>query len=164
MKKISLLILMIVFSSIVLGQSFSKKTFKDKEYVISDTIRIKNGHDELVSVSFVGIFTQKVWNDYVDSQKAIQDSLNIKYSVNYTVTDSTVFTMINEIISSKAQYQLKNHISFVPLKSQFFFWYEREDKFVCDYKMMGRNVYGNLTEVSVPIEFNIVGSKLIFHK
>ena len=160
MKKISLLLLMIVFSSIVLSQSFSKKPFKDNEYIISDTIRIKSGHDELVSVSFVGIFTQKVSNDYVDSQKSIQDSLNI----NDIVTDSTVFTMINEIISSKAQYQLKNHISFVPLKAQFFFWYEREDKFVCDYKMMGRNGYGNLTEVSVPIEFNIVGSKLIFHK
>jgi hypothetical protein len=153
MKKILSTIL--ILTSLVSNAQFKKTTTSDK-YIIIDSVKIKNGHNEYNTITVKGMFPQKIWDDYVIKQKTLQDSLNTKYSKNYITTDSSVFTFLIQILSIKASGSgLKYPDSFIPLNEQFFSWYEKENSFMCNYKMMARNGYGNLTETSALVMYKI---------
>jgi len=146
--KILITLSLILFTTLSFGQNFKKFIINNNKYSISDSINIKDGHGEIVKVFFQGVFPKLIWDNYVQDRKYKQDSLNKAYSVNYVTTDSTVFSFLAQMLALKASFVLKNKESFVPFKSQFFLWYERESKFMTDFKMMGRNGYGNLVETS----------------
>lgn len=132
--------------------SFSQTAFTKKEssdgtrYLFDAILSVENGHGEPTNVTVSASIDKEVWVNFVTKEKASQDSLNKVYNKNYVVNDSTVFTFIFEMLSIKARGVLKNSASFVPLNKQFFTWYDKEKAFMSNYKMMGRNGYGNLIE------------------
>jgi hypothetical protein len=99
------------------------------EYYFDNVVKVKNGHDEDVDVKVTGSVPVKAWSKYVNH-----------------LSDEIAFVTLVHHLSLEAQYQLKNPLSFEPMKTQFFMWYEKDSCFVCIYKYMGRNGYGNMIE------------------
>ncbi len=118
-----------------------KKTIMsgDSLYSISGTVMIKNGHDEKVKVLFTAAVSKDKWNELTSTKK---------YS------DYEAFDLVASILALDAKYKLKNVESFVPLPSQFFTWSSDNNTFICNFKMMGRNGYGNLSETTALVEYN----------
>ena len=118
-----------------------KKTFLtgDSIYNITGSVMIKNGHDEKVKVLFKGSVSKDKWNELTTVKK---------YS------DYEAFDLVTSILSLNAQYKLKNKESFSPLPSQFFMWSSDNNAFICNFKMMGRNGYGNLIETTALVDYN----------
>ena len=130
MKKI--LFIALLFSSSV---AFSQlpKTIKDSLYIFTDIpVNIENGHGDKVKVLFSGKVDKNIWTGLVQKNNN---------------SEKVAFDYIAWILSLRAQSSLKNELSFEPLKKQLFF--NDHENFICDYKMMGRNGYGNLQETSV---------------
>jgi len=94
-------------------------------------VKIENGHGEKIAVLFSGKVDKYIWTDLVKKNNN---------------SEKEAFDYIAWILSLRAQSSLKNELSFEPLKKQFFF--NDRENFICDYKMMGRNGYGNLIEMS----------------
>lgn len=118
---------------------FTKKFSGDSvSYVISDSINIQNGKSEYVKVFFIGSVAKAKWRELLVKNK----------------NEKEFFELIGGMLSLEAQYKLKNKLSFEPFKRQFFFWDEKSKKFICDYKLMGRNGYGNMVETSVLAEYD----------
>jgi hypothetical protein len=119
--------------------AFKKITSVDSLYSLSGDVMIKNGHDEKVKVSFRASVLKDKWNEFTKTKK---------YS------DIDAFELVAAMLSMNAQYTLKNTDSFVPLPSQFFMWSNDNNSFMANFKMMGRNGYGNLTETSTLAFYN----------
>jgi hypothetical protein len=111
-----------------------------------DTINVsgyrmfEDGHGELVKVFFEG------W-------KIPKDKWREMAVKNNKGSDEGWFETLTWIFSYDAQNQLKNRESFVPLRKQFFMWSD-EGSYLCSYKLMGRNGYGNLIELEALVEYN----------
>ncbi len=123
------------------ASTFSKRLSADSlDYFLSDMVAIKNGKEESVKVSFRASIPVEVWKDYVK---------------RYHNKEKDLFLLISSILSLNAQYTLKNTLSFEPIKSQFFM-YDKENKvFMSNFKMMGRNGYGNLVETSEIVRYDL---------
>jgi len=111
----------------------------DSLYSITGSVMIKNGHDEKVKVLFKGSVSKDKWNELTSTKK---------YS------DYEAFDLVTSILALNAQYKLKNTESFNPLPSQFFMWSSDNNVFICNFKMMGRNGYGNLSETTALVDYN----------
>jgi hypothetical protein len=111
----------------------------DSVYNFKGTVMIKNGHGEKVKVFFTGSVDKNKWEE-------------LKKSKNYS--DYDAFNLVASILSVNAQYKLKNTQSFSPLSDQFFMWSNDTNSFISNYKMMGRNGFGNLTESTALVEYN----------
>lgn len=119
---------------------FKKTLIKgDIIYSLIGSVMIKNGHDEKVKVSFIGSVSKDRWNELTTAKK---------------YTDYEAFDLITSILALNAKYKLKNKESFIPLPSQFFMWSSDNNVFICNFKMMGRNGYGNLSETTALVEYN----------
>lgn len=112
---------------------FKKTLSGDSLYSLAGDVMIKNGHDEKVKVSFRASVLKDKWDEFTKTKK---------YS------DIDAFELVAALLALNAQYTLKNTDSFVPLPSQFFMWSSDNNSFMANFKMMGRNGYGNLTETS----------------
>ncbi len=101
-------------------------------------INIESGHGDSINVLFSASIDTAIWNHRV---------------LKYNGQEMKAFASIGRMLSSKAQYSLKNPMSFEPLKKEFFF--TQGKNFVSVYEMMGRNDLGNLLETKavVQIEF-----------
>lgn len=106
---------------------------------LSDTVEITNGKEEKIKVYFTGAVLPKVWDHFLE-----------------TKDEKDFFKLIVSILSIRAQYTLKNTLSFEPFKNEFFMWDDAKKSFTCSYKMMGRNGYGNLLETSSLVEYDPV--------
>jgi hypothetical protein len=125
--------------TITLSSSLNKKIHPSDstKYYISDSVQVTNGKEEKVKVLFEAVVPIKIW----DVKSAMQD-------------EKLYFSEICSSFSIKAQYTLKNSLSFEPFKKQFFMWEDSRSVFICNFKMMGRNGYGNLIEGSSLVEYS----------
>lgn len=114
-----------------------KYSIDDSTYGISDSVTINNGKDEEVRVFFMASVSKTFWDNLIKEKGG---------------TESSYFSLIANFLSIKAQYALKNPLSFEPFRKQFFMTSNNE--FICDYKMMGRNGFGNLGETSAIIRYD----------
>ena len=122
--------------------NFNKKKATDNiSYLFTAKIDIKNGKEEKVKVNFRATISIAAWKDYVK-----------RYTDN---NEKDLFYLITALLSMKAQYTLNNTLSFEPIKNQFFFYDEEKKVFICKYKMMGRNGYGNMVETSEFVEYDV---------
>jgi hypothetical protein len=128
MKKFLLLVVLLASTAAVFSQLSVKKMDSGK-LSISDSVTLKKGDGELTTIFASLSVDPGVWENYRKNQ-----------------SDSTAFREVVFMITLKAQYSLKNTLSFVPMKEQFIMWYEKQKSFMSDYKMYGRNGYGNLVE------------------
>lgn len=116
------------------GGSFSKKVGADKSsYILNGTVEIENGHDDKVMVEFNASVPQKEWDDRTKGK-----------------SEKDYFELIAGLLSLKAQYTLKNTLSFEPMKKQFFMY--TDGYFMSSYKMMGKNGYGNSIETTALVK------------
>ncbi len=118
---------------------FKKKLESDSLYTITGSVMVKNGHDEKMKVVFTASVLKVKWDE-------------IKKNKNYS--DYDVFNLVASMLNSDAKYKLKNKESFVPLPTQFFMWNSDRNSFISNYKMMGRNGFGNLSETTALVEYN----------
>ncbi|MGN6165389.1 MAG: hypothetical protein ACTHOF_12690 [Flavisolibacter sp.] len=123
---------------ITAGKSnFIKKESTDKEsYILSGTVKIETGKGDNVDVFFNGIILKGLWDEFLK-----------RHSSEYEF-----FSLVANMLSLEAKYTLKNNLSFEPMTRQFFMY--QDNSFICDYKMMGRNGYGNLVETSALVKYN----------
>jgi hypothetical protein len=66
--------------------------------------------------------------------------------------ESDYFELLVNFLSIKARYTLTNDLSFEPFKKQIV-TYSNGD-LICNYKMTGRNGFGNMVETSVLVKYN----------
>lgn len=107
-------------------------------YSLSGSVFISNGHDEKVKVYFEGYVPVVNWNEIFKTAS----------SNGYVKAELNLFELITKLISVDAKFKLKNKESFVPLPKQFFIWNDESKSFICNYKMMGRNGFGNSIEIT----------------
>lgn len=117
----------------------------DSIYNFKGSVMIKDGHGEKVKVLFSGSVDKNKWEE-------------LKKAKNYS--DYDAFNLVASILSVNAQYKLKNSQSFSPLSNQFFMWSNDTNSFISNYKMMGRNGFGNLTESTALVEYNPFNDEL----
>jgi hypothetical protein len=79
--------------------------------------------------------------------KRIWDSLIRKYKLNDAWYYNSIATSLSEI----AKNSLNNPLSFIPFKAQKITL--GNGRFICDYKMIGRNGYGSDIETSVIVTY-----------
>lgn len=107
---------------------------------IRDSVMVKKGTGEDVSVFFTLIVPKHVWEEY-------------KNYNNESKSDAITFMMLADIITFKAKNLLTNEVSFVPMKKQLISYYKKSHQFSCIYKCYGRNGYGNLIESEVFVQY-----------
>jgi len=129
--------------SLIKGTHTLKKSWltDSSKIVINNlSLNILNGHGESVEVKFTIYSDIKSWNYLIwhhhnnDEMDAVQD--------------------IADDISNEAQQSLKNILSFQPFKKEFITI--QNGTATCNYKMMGKNGYGNDIETSQEVSVNIV--------
>lgn len=125
-------------ASSLLSHPVQKSQSSDSEYFFNNIpVPIENGHGDTIKVLFWGSITKKLWaallekNDY-DETKA--------------------FYYLGQGLSLKAQYILKNPLSFEPFKKQKFV--SHGGNVLCMYEMMGKNGYGNSVETTTIVDYN----------
>ncbi len=128
----------------VLGFKKAVSKVDTNYYSLSGNVFISDGHSKKVKVYFEGHIPIKNW----------KETLNTSTLKGWAKTDISLFESVTTLISVDAQWKLKNKESFVPLPKQFFMWDDESKKFMSNYKMMGRNAYGNLTESTALSYFN----------
>ena len=117
--------------------TFKTDPRSDGNYHLSDIVKIENGEGENVDVVFTASVPFEIW-----------DSVSKRFSHS----GKKYFSFISNLLSIQARHTLKNNLSFEPFSKQFFSFID--GRFVCDYKMMGRNGYGNLVETSSLVVYN----------
>lgn len=140
MKKI-ILAFSLMMATLVSNAQFSKtkSTTDSNSVIIKSVVELKNGHEEKVLVNVTGSMSAVVWGNFVQGRK---------------ISDSAAFDFVVKMLSIQAQYSLKNSDSYEPMKNQFIMWYEKDQTFMSNFKMMGRNGYGNMTETSAMVEYD----------
>ncbi len=118
---------------------FKKMDSEDSLYMFSAYVMIENGHGELTKVLYKSSIIKKAWDDFISNN-------------NYS--DIEAFELVTTMLALNAKYKLKNIESFVPLPNQFFIWSINHEAFVSNFKMMGRNGYGNLSETTVLVVYD----------
>lgn len=105
---------------------------------IKDSVKVQQGNDDSVKVFFILSANKKKWDFYKASR-----------------TDIEAFQTVSNIITYKAESQIANRLSFIPMKRQIIMYFSRKkkDSFVCLYKCYGRNGYGNLIETEVLVDY-----------
>lgn len=111
----------------------------DSVYSLIGSVMLENGHKEKIKVLFESTVSINKW-DVLKKEK--------KYS------DYDLFSLAAMILTSNAKYKLKNTESFSPLPKQFFMLSKDSDEFISNFKMMGRNGFGNLTETTSLVSYN----------
>jgi len=122
----------------VLGFKKSISKVDSNYYSLSGSVFISNGHDEKVKVYFEGYVPVVNWNE----------TFKMAFSKGYDKAEINLFESVTYLISVDAKFKLKNKESFVPLPKQFFIWDDESKSFLSNYKMMGRNGFGNLIEMT----------------
>lgn len=112
-------------------------------YNLVGSVFITDGHDKKVKVYFEGYVPVVNWNEIFKNAS----------SKGYDKADINLFESVTTLISYDAKWKLKNQESFVPLPKQFFMWDDESKSFLSNYKMMGRNGFGNLTEITAIAAF-----------
>jgi hypothetical protein len=122
-----------------LGSNTFTKLISDNNarYYLSDMVTIENGKEEEVPVKFNASIPKDAWDDLVKK---------------YGMVESEYFALMARSLSLNAQYSLKNTLSFEPFTKQFFSL--NDGVFVSDYKMVGKNGYGNAVETSVLVKYD----------
>jgi hypothetical protein len=116
--------------------AFQKKIDDTKKaYLLEDVIIIENGKEEEIKVKFSASVPIEVW------------SKNWKKSGE---KEKEYFNSIAFLLSIQAQNSLANPLSFQPFAKEFFTW--DNQKFVCNYKMSGKNGLGNSVETSLIVK------------
>lgn len=132
MKTLLLSILTFTFSSSISSQTLVKKIRTDSiSYLITDSVEIENGHHQKVKILVNGSFLISIWEKFIHSNAS---------------NDKEAFDLVVNTLASKAQYTLKNPLSFEPLPKQFVMWYEKNNSFTCVFELMGKNDLGNSIE------------------
>lgn len=121
--------------------SYKKKLSENRgNYYLSNVVKIENGKSEKVAVTFEATVDKDVWDQAIEKRKAME---------------ADYFNLIAEMLSTQAKFELENKLSFEPFKKQTFTF--KDGSFVCNYKMMGRNGFGNMVEssadVSIPFDW-----------
>lgn len=139
MKTIIIVSLLITTVSVSAQKSsFTKTLSKDqKEYYISDTVTVENGKDEKVKKFFSLSVDTSVWTNFVKKHEGEQSA----------------FDFIANMLTINVKYKLKNRLSFEPIDGNFITWYDKDNSYITNYKLMARNGYGNLTEGEIFVEY-----------
>jgi hypothetical protein len=120
--------------AVATSKTFKKQLTEDKKsYLISDLVKIENGKEEDVPVTFTVTVDKAAWD------QLIKDKLEPDY-----------FELIASMLAIKAKFTLDNNLSFEPFKKQSMKYID--GVFTCDFKMMGRNGYGNMVETSTLVK------------
>ena len=128
-------------------QTFTKQKM-DTLYVFKDDIAIKNGKGDKVIKRFTLAVPVDVWDRLIKSDSNFTSTNESKVG---KIMDKHYMYLIVNIISIHAHYQCKNTLSFEPLNDNFIAW--SGNTFLCNYKCMARNGYGNLIETTIVSEY-----------
>lgn len=135
MKFIILLASLFIFNY-ANSQTLIKKDYKENQFIISDSVTVENGHNEKIKVFFILGVPKDMWNKFLAANNS---------------NEQKSFELMAGMLSVTAKSKLKNPESFNPLTKQLVTW---NDGFYCNYNMVGRNSYGNITETKVLITYN----------
>jgi len=114
-----------------------EKKLDDNIYKFKDIpVEIENGHGEDIEVLFSARISMYVWKDFVSKNGN---------------NEKKAFLLVASMLSLQAKLSLENVLSFEPLKKQFFTI--NDQGFICAFRMMGRNGYGNLVETSALVTY-----------
>lgn len=111
----------------------------DTSYYITGSVFVKNGLDQKVKVLFEAAVFKNKWNEL---------KTNLKFG------DYDLFSLAAMILTTNAKYKLMYSSSFSPLEKQSFLLSKDNDAFISNYKMIGKDKKGNLTEMTQLIEYN----------
>lgn len=124
------------YSDLKPSKGLSKKLSDDKsKYLLSNVVQVESGQGEKIDVEFNASVDKQIWDNLTKGKSELE-----------------YFELIAGLLSIKAQYTLKNNLSFTPFKKQFFMY--SDGVFMSSYKMSGRNGYGNLIETSALVKCN----------
>jgi len=120
------------------SQTFKKITdpITSHFYDITASCQIETGQLTKQAVIFSTFIEKRIW-----------DSLIKKYKQNEAQYYNSIAASLSEI----AKNSLKNPLSFVPFKSQKITF--GNGRFICDYKMIGKNGFGSDAETMLTITY-----------
>lgn len=137
MKTIAILLFPLLAANISFAQ-FKKRDIGDK-YMFSDSVTIKDGQDHDVKIFVLASCPKDKWDNYLKAK---------------SMDDSSGLYLAAAMLSVTAKGKLKNPASFIPMQKQIITWNDKEDSFWCNYKLTGRNGFGNLTESEIMVLYN----------
>lgn len=123
----------------LISKSLKKIDGYDTSYVLEDSCKVLNGKLEYVTVFFKTLVPVKVWDELISK---------------YDNKEKEFFSSIGVGLTIKAKYTLSNNLSFEPFRHQFVLYDKNSNTFNCDYKMMGRNGYGNMVETTALVKYD----------
>jgi hypothetical protein len=135
-----ILILALLLQGYVQAQKVTTvpKKLDDNIYIFLDVPqKIESGHGDTVKVFVSGKVSSYIWKDFI---------------AQYKNNEKQAFSELVWILAYRAKSSLKNELSFTPLPKQFFIY--KAEGFICDFKMMARNGYGNMVETESLITYN----------
>jgi hypothetical protein len=121
--------------AVATSKTFKKQLSEDKQsYLLSDVVKIENGKGDNIPVTVTATIDKATWDTVVKKR----------------VLESDYFELIVNMLAIKAQFTLENTLSFEPFKKQSMKYID--GAFVCNFKMMGRNGFGNMVETSTVVK------------